>query len=187
MLRLQIVLALLLALGTQPLLVSVILVQHLLEVIALLVPLVLLQGPLLIHLILQALDCLQFLCHLLFVLPPFSSLLILELQITRILIVHNLLMGLLILLLFSFLQEFVVLLSHLIIEPTLIFFVLHLHLLLLDLFVQLLANQALSLLFAQNCLLLLLKVEECVELLDCRPLVVLVYLRVLLRRWATLR
>lgn len=73
------------------------------------------------------------------------------------------------------------LLSHLIIEPTLILLVFHLHLLLLDLFIKLLTNQSFPLLFSKKRLLLLLEMQERVELLDCRPLVVLVYLRVLFR------
>lgn len=73
------------------------------------------------------------------------------------------------------------LLSHFIIEPTLILLVLHFHLLLLDLFIKLLTNQSFPLLFSKKRLLLLLEMQERVELLDGGPLVVLIDLRVLFR------
>ena len=68
------------------------------------------------------------------------------------------------------------LLSHLIIEPALILLILHLHLLLLDLLIQLLSDKAFPFLLPKNCLLLLLEMEQRVELLDGGPLVVFIYL-----------
>lgn len=186
LLRTQVVDSLLFLLLLQAFFVSFILLEHLLQVLLLLLPLLCLQLPLLLHFILQALDRLQLLRHLLFVLPPLSAPLVLELQITRKLIIHDFLFNLTLFLLFAFFEELVVLLSHLIIESRLILFVLGLDLFLLDLIVELLANQTFAFVLARDRLLLLFEVQQGVELLDCGPLVVLVDLRVLLGQRASL-
>ena len=161
-------------------LVSLVFLEHLLKILLLLLSLFGLKFPLLFHLCLQSLDSLQLMSHLLLIVSPLSSKLILQLQVPRKLIIHDLLLDLPLLLLLSLLQQLVVLLSHLIVETRLLLLLLLLELLRLDLTVELLADQALALSLSLHGLLLLLEVKHRVKFLDGIPLLQLVQLWILL-------
>ena len=186
LLSLQVFEALPLFLLLLPLLVVLVFYQHLLKVLLLLLSLFYLHLSFIFHLLSQPVNILNFLVQLFFVLLPLSAFVLLHLLVSASFVIHNLIFNGVRLLLFSLLQQFGVLLGHLVVGFVLIVLIILLCFLGVDLLVQLLSDQPLSFGISQHCLFLFFEMQKSVELLDGCPLVILVDLAVHLG-WCLLR
>ena len=158
--------------------ISLVLAQHLLEVLFLLATLLLLEGTLHLHLLLKTIDKVDLSLELFLVLLPLTELLLLELAVAALLLLHDLLVLRLHLLLLALTEQLHVLGLESLVHAALLKLVALTLFLLLELLVELLTDQSAALLLTHHGLLLFLVVKERVELLDGRPLVLFGQLRV---------
>lgn len=179
--------ALLLFLLSHSVLLLFIFLEHSMQIFALLSSLLHLHLSLLFHFFAEASDLLLLLHELSLIHISLSSALLSKLEVARVLVVHDLLKCLRLSLLFALLEQFIVLLSHLMVHAVLILHVSILVVLVFNLLRELLPNKSLSLHITNHSLLLLLEVQQSVELLDGSPLIVLVYFTVRLGRWRSSR
>ena len=152
-------------------LVGFVLLEHFLEILFFLSPLLSLHGLLHLHLFPQSLHQLNFKLECLLFFFAFPNLLFLELPVPALLLLHNLFPNCLVLLCFSLAKEFHVLLSKGLVHSSLLLLGLGSSLLLRNLSIKFLLDQPSSLLLSCNSLLLLFVVQQSIEFLDGCPLV----------------
>ena len=160
-----------------PSLVLLVLIQHFLEILALLLPLLLLHIALVVHLASESVEVRNFLSELLLLLDALSFSLLLELLVSAHLVVHDFCLHAALLLLLALLEELSVLFGEVVVGLVLLLLLVVSIFFGFDLPLELLSDQAFPLGLPQKCLFLLLVVKHDVELLDGSPLVVLVDLR----------
>jgi len=179
----KVVEALLLFLRSHSVLLLFIFLEHTVQIFALLSPLLHLHLSLLFHFVAEASDLLLLLHKLSLIRISLSSALLSKLEVARVLVIHDLLHDLRLSLLFALLEQLIVLCSHLMVHAIFVMQISILVVLVFDLRGKLLPDESLPLHVTNHCLLLLLKVQQCVEFLDCSPLIVFIYFTVCLSWW----
>ena len=159
-------------------LVSLVLAQHLLEVIFFLATLLLLQLTLHIHLLLQAVNQFDFLAERILVLVPLARLFFTQLSVSALLLLCDLFALGCQLFLLADAEEFDMLLLERLVHAPLLHFVVLTLTLLRHLLIKLIPYQSSALLLSQHRLLLLFVMQQRVELLNGGPLVFLGQLRI---------
>ena len=159
-------------------LVGLVLTEHLLKVLLFLSSLLLLKSTLHLHFLLQSINLFNISPESFFVVIALSGFFLMELTVTALFLLLDLLTLSIEFFLLSLTKELDVLILKFLILTALEQFIILSQLLFVHLLVKLSANQAASLPLSHHCLLLLFVVQKRVELLNCSPLVFFCKLRV---------